>query len=1371
MVAVSGGFKGPIVSLLKDKYKSLAPQAAYLTDPVILSQAWKKTHSYIRRHNWYADVLELDCSTTDIEQQLVLWGVAIQAADFRPLPMRIVPAPKNTAWHFPTPAPFNPFSATFPTTPSLGPSPGLPPSPLGSSNVPQPPVPPASPAQAPGAGVPELEFSLDSLLPQTTHDEFFGWIPVADGKQPVLAESAQKMRPLAHLSIRDQTLATAVILCVADAVESAQGDTSELDYIKARKRGVCSYGNRLHCSWVKDDDEKERAVFGWGNARLYSQYFQDYRRFLARPRAVCQHISGRLAAGKELFVVSLDIKSFFDGVDRGALAQQLRLIYAKHVERLRLSPQLADDEGFWTLVSRIFDWTWHTADVSLAPLMNGDESLPEGLPQGLVSSGFFANAYMLNFDTKLNESMGSEVASGKFIIHDYSRYVDDMRLVVEASQNEISGLGQVVSSHVGSLLAQYCDSIGAKRRLSLNLEKTDVKPYRSLSTQSNLSALMELFQEVLSGTPDMDSLRQTAGGLDGLLWTADQLQVAESTSASKLALAHIAAPNTDVRDDTVKRFVATRITKAMRMRLAMTDVNGPVEDELTYSDDGRAGRNISHEFEATARKLIKCWSENPSLVLLLRCGLDLFPHPKLLEPVIEALSTKLFARNSTDTVDGWRQTATAHYVVADLFRAGAVETGFRPATNYPERVDINAYRQLLARFARRILREKYVRPWYVKQQAALLLASLDDHSANLGDADELSYYRQLHDVMLYKHVEPNQLLLALPLSLVGQQLASNPERYASWFLECIQATPDTTQRGRAVRMLSVNRPDLMLTTYRSMRGKDGAWRSLVPSTLRQASRARNRAARRVDNEPVALTTLIEGSKSEFRQENAVLALLVAMLKEDTVQTQLDMGLQVQEISLVCTDWSRLLSIPEETEYLRVVVNRLEGGPDAMFVTPPWVKPEQGWLYGLGRILRSCITGEFDFTVNAFLLSEDTSRYSGLRSTWFKRRFGLLNTSAGLLEEPGPISPWLSDLLISLLQWPGIGIVAPDGLKESFFASRSSLLAYVKARAREQRHLYGKLSDTPVYVVPVSNDAPTENRNMRVAIVQTMLPAQEDFNVKDPLSWSPSTLARHHAHLAEVCKLAHQKLRAWATAQGRPSKPSPKGEAFVDLIVFPELSIHPEHVDVLRGLSDSTHASIFAGLTFIRPAGHKAPINQALWMIRTETPTGGRTIQYAWQGKKHPMRLEQRMGVKGHRPYQLLVEFPIGKESPTRVAGTICYDATDLSLVADLREVSDMFVVAALNQDVQTFDNMVAALNFHMYQPVVLANSGEFGGSTAQAPLPRHEKLISHVHGNQQIAVSVFEIDASLFKSVERGSPTKEVKTPPAAFRGRPKKLH
>lgn len=48
------------------------------------------------------------------------------------------------------------------------------------------------------------------------------------------------------------------------------------------------------------------------------------------------------------------------------------------------------------------------------------------------------------------------------------------------------------------------------------------------------------------------------------------------------------------------------------------------------------GSSLGHEFESTARKLIKAWAENPALVLLLRCGMDLFPHPRLLAPVLEA---------------------------------------------------------------------------------------------------------------------------------------------------------------------------------------------------------------------------------------------------------------------------------------------------------------------------------------------------------------------------------------------------------------------------------------------------------------------------------------------------------------------------------------------------------------------------------------------------------------------------------------------------------------------------------------------------------------------------------------------------------------
>lgn len=73
-----------------------------------------------------------------------------------------------------------------------------------------------------------------------------------------------------------------------------------------------------------------------------------------------------------------------------------------------------------------------------------------------------------------------------------------------------------------------------------------------------------------------------------------------------------------------------------------------------------------------------------------------------------------------------------------------------------------------------------------------------------------------------------------------------------------------------------------------------------------------------------------------------------------------------------------------------------------------------------------------------------------------------------------------------------------------------------------------------------------------------------------------------------------------------------------------------------------------------------------------------------------MKLEQQLGIKGYRPHVTLMELPVDTTSPTRLATAICYDATDLDLVADLRDSSDMFLIAALNQDVQTFENMVRA---------------------------------------------------------------------------------
>ncbi len=1324
------------MSVVKEQYAELVPHGESLADVVVLAQAWKKSHTYIRRHNWYADVLEMDASTIDLEERLVQWSTEVGQSDFRPTDLLLVPAPKNARW-------------VFRPTPNI-------------TSVEQ-----------------LLNLNIDSLSSEPTFED---WCPSelthsspSDAGASSLI-SSQKLRPLAHLSIRDQTLATAVMICLAEAVESAQGDTTGTDVLEMRAQGVVSYGNRLHCSWSTKPNERSHARFSWGNSRTYRQYFQDYRTFLARPRRVCAELTPQLGPRRELFVISLDIKSFFDRVDRSALLNELRILENEHRTMHGLPVHSAADELFWERATRIFSWQWRNEDQQHAELIlgPGQTQLELGLPQGLLASGFLANAYLVRFDRDMQKAAADGITvGGEVKLLDYCRYVDDMRIVVEAGSGP-GGLGQAtvleyVKHHVTSILEAHGQRIGAQKTLELSPDKSAITSYRAISAQSHVSALMEMLNAELSGTFDLDSLAQAAGGLDGLLWMSEQIESATEPKPSRLALATVAVPNTDVRDDTVKRFVASRIAQLMRHRLAMTDTDSPAGSTTVLSDRVTQGMVLAHEFESTARKLIKCWAENPALVLLLRCGLDLYPHPRLLDSVAEALGVKLFeAPEELDPVKR-REIRVAEYVLADILRAGAVETGYRDPEEYPEGVDIQGYREDLGALARRVLTERDASPWYLRQQARLYLASVGDVSLSVvseSRVEEQSYVA-LQRAAMYEPVHGADLTDVIPLALVAQQFLPNARRFGAWLSEGLRRTTDEGIREQAVRTVSLNRPDLVMAALSGR--KAPSWRRFVPPALVQSSKRVNGARRTASTQKKVrpLLSIMSERDNPFDQENGLLMLAATLLRYPGIEVLLSSGLSASDIVLHCEDWSRITALPDSNAFMIVESIVPSETISPLYGNPPWVAPERAWLYGLGRILRSALTGEFDFTSRRFLVTEEVGRYKGLHSTWFKRRFGMLNSGSGLLDEPGPVSPWLSGLLSTLLQWPGVEFRANDATAAGDARTAGELLALIQERITVQRGLFGNRSKTPMYVLPVDDHAPLKDRPLRVAIVQPMRPRRDEFDVKDPAHWTPGVLAEHRRHLAEVCRLTHQKLKTWASAGALATAEKDDGDPVVDIILFPELAVHPEHIFLLRRLSDTLRANIFTGLTFLHSKKAGGIVNQGLWLIRTESPGHGRAFQYVWQGKHHPMKHEVQMGIKGHRPHITLLELPIGAKTCTRVAAAICYDATDLDLVADLRDRSDMFLVAALNQDVQTFDNMIAALHFHMYQPVVLANSGEFGGSTAQVPLPKHERLIAHVHGNQQVAVSVFEVEPSLFKSTSPPKVPKAPKSPPAGYRGRP----
>jgi hypothetical protein len=259
-------------------------------------------------------------------------------------------------------------------------------------------------------------------------------------------------------------------------------------------------------------------------------------------------------------------------------------------------------------------------------------------------------------------------------------------------------------------------------------------------------------------------------------------------------------------------------------------------------------------------------------------------------------------------------------------------------------------------------------------------------------------------------------------------------------------------------------------------------------------------------------------------------------------------------------------------------------------------------------------------------------------------------------------------------------------------------------------------------------------------------------IGDPEQNEPATRRRHRRHLSAVLGGVHRMLQVRETHC--------EGGCGIELLVLPELSVHPNDIwSHLVPFVNQHRCMIFAGIVFHPVATGGPLINTGYWIIPVARPLGGLQIEFVEQGKRNMTSEEQTLNVSPFRPAQWILEFvnPSNRNRLWKMSGSICYDSTDLCLAADLRDLTHMYVIPALNRDVGTFDNMAAALHYHMFQHVIVANSGQFGGSTGQAPFDdRHKRMIFHTHGNEQVAVSFFEVDLNTYRNA-----TDRLKMPPA----------
>jgi len=1242
------------VKLIAEKYRKLKPTIDHLADEVVVTQAWKKTHSYMRTHNWYADTLALDVSALGLESNAALWAKNITSSKSILTKLKLIPAAKSEKW---------------------------------------------------------------------VVDKNKGWIAesLLNKNGNIKRNQKPPIRPLAHLSVRDQTWATSLMLCLADAVETAQGDCSGNDYFKAQKNKVYSYGNRLLCDWRNPDD----AWFRWGNGETYRKFFTDYQGFLKRPIEIGKSVASNHSDYEHVFIINIDLSKFYDHIDRTSLMNRLKKIAKDYYD-------IDECTEFWNSASKITSWKWEKKSQDVADSLGLE--LGDGLPQGLVASGFFANAYLIEFDAEIGKHIGKQIPKSSGVeIHDYCRYVDDLRLVVSIEDiNDIELLSAEVNKWISYNLIKY-----AGEKLEINPDKTKVISLSDLDNSGTLSARINQIQEEISGPTDRDSLDGLMGVLEGLLTLQTDGLPNEVKTLGDQSLLRLAKFDHDVRPGTLKRFAANRLESIIRNKRKI----GVSESSIDiFSGD--------NESELLAKKLIWAWMQDPSLALVLRKALEIYPSPDLIEPILEALFNRSsFTGKRTDSITA----AMVDYLLADLFRSCVDFHGFFQRIEYPYSSDPSAMLSLAARFAQKAVSCSKL-PEFVERQALLLLAVMQ---LPIGSKNtDVSIQHNLHAILRNSPFTLKRQNLAL--YEVAAQITGKPDVVAALLFDHMEDLKRSEQ-VEVFNELSKRGGIFWISIWKRL--KKQVTHNEIMSDLQWAAPVISYAPKPVKQR---LSRIISSNLNGFVHEASIIKLAIS-LSELFIKTGIFEALSPNEISIKQIQKKRVpwdeIWKPDVKFECEVINSKSK---DPRFNFPSWLIDDEYYghdayissrvIYSIGCILRAAAVGSVDFTSSRWKLS-NVNGYKGLRTGWYKRRMGMMHSPENLVGKYGTISGWGTELLMTSLQWPGFEASYLQNDDIAQIENIETFKATLINRLSALDNLYCEASQMPALITQVKRPKNIVNNKFRLVTVQQLLPRTEDFSLSDPMLDSPNNRKRNRDHLSRICQLTYKTLTA--TLQAEKSLENTPG---ADLIVFPEVAVHPDDEDLLKRLADKTHSMIFAGLTFQDISGDL--VNIARWYIPDYRDSGRQWI-IRDQGKAFTTTIEDKYGVKGFRPCQHIIEVIGNDEGPFKLSGAICYDATDLKLASDLKEKTQLFVVVAHNKDVSTFDTMASALHYHMYQHVVLVNKGEFGGSTIQAPYRESfDKLVSHAHGKDQISINVADLDLAAFIR-KSNTEYKAIKTKPA----------
>ncbi len=1165
---------------------------------------------------------------------------------------------------------------------------------------------------------------------------------------------SDKIRPLAHVHLQDQVVATALMLCLADRVETAWGDPRLSPIDEIHRQHILAYGHRLFCDRVGN-----KLQHRWGSTKLYRQYFQDYQTFLKRPKIVAEQLDTP-DNDFEIAIIQSDLSKFYDRVRPKMLSQKLRKFMHS-----------SEEEVFFKLAECVLDWRWN--DKGRAEKYAKQHNIPDfglvALPQGLVSAGFFANVVLADFESALRQAQRKALGNNEdFILEDACCYVDDIRLVVKIPRDlEEEKVKARAIDWLQDLLDQTAEGLLVEK--SKTHVTVEGREQRFLVQQSKIA---DRIQSAVSGPFDMLHGSDLIGAIEGFFHT--QKRYSTDLKPEENGRVGLLVGTSDMRDDTAARFAAGKFRRTFRsLRPLLGGVRAcdiSLIENQKDEDDGcvlpdnllLSKQQLDERAKLFAALLIEEWTGNPGNVRLMRIALDIYPEVGFWDQVLAILRPGW----QTQGARGPRREVRA-YCLAELFRAGATETGVVGDEEcLPTGVSIDSYHHRLTKEAQDIINDFLSTsssgtrfPWYLMQQVFLYLVARNAFPEAISELK----------------TKGGQLMLRYRkfVKFLSGKLPSKIEDRAIFFVIANTGfgIPSITS---FISESGISDEFLMRLNEMTPLVSLNLWSQLLPDDKQRLSQtALKLGIDRIDP-PEAKTTiaaLSDKSENPFYEEENLLG-LAQWLMDQTTESPFGV---VTPWQIICTQsfekgyWFGKID-PLSYEFVKGVqrVTRLFNPPD-------WCESDDERMkVQIGQLLRFALRGPNDFYGNFIQNKFNIKfRYKKPISHWEQQRYSGFQGRSAFGPSWLPISSFTEELLFQLLRWPGMGAL-------TVIKSLSQLKDAVVVRLEELRSKRGEVSSVTFLEQsakwPVCPPNEPWTRPLRVGIVQSIIPSFDDYSKhsNDPeLINDPIFRSRQRTHLAAMVEGVAQMLRIRDTHQLQDRCDG----RVIDLLIFPELAIHPLDINLIILPFVRKHKCIVLfGQVYHQE--HCLPgsplINTCIWMIPQWSPSSGFKVRRIEQGKQNLTKAELELlpTPQSFRPVQWLIEYQWHSDTKTHrplvLSASICYDATDLAIASDLRSRSDLYIVCALNRDVGTFDRMTEGLHYHMFQGVIVVNNGQFGGSSFFMPFKEQfHRQVFHLHGQPQATIAFAEISPQTL--VERASKKKNEnpegvwKTPPAGW--------